>query len=367
MELVSLVGIQSARARIESSIHVSPCQFSHHLSELTGQKIYLKLENLQRTGAFKERGALNKILLLQPGRAKAGSDRGLAGNHAQAVACHATKHGIRTTIVMPAATPLVKVMATQNYGADVILHGANYDEACDHALEVAAQRGLTFLHPFDDHAVIAGQGTIGLELLDQCPATRGGRGADRRRRADCGSGGSRQGDAAGGEDRGSADGAAAFDDVGRNAWWAGDSVPTASTIADGIAVRRVGEITFPLVARYVDEIVTVEEEEIASAILTLLEREKLWRRARARRRPRHAATQDRTGCAAHGCAGMRRQYRCFAAEPDHRTRAGERWAPGADPRIFAGPSGRAGGAFVGDSRGKKRTLSSCNSTGRITG
>jgi threonine dehydratase len=175
---------------------------------------------------------------------------------------------------MPAATPLVKVVATQNYGAEVILHGASYDEACQHALLVAAERGLTFLHPFDDLAVIAGQGTIGLELLEQCPELEAVV-------VPVGGGGLIAGIAAAIKEL-----RPAVKVVGvqtarlpsmLSAMARGGPVtlPSASTIADGIAVRRAGEITFPLVSKYVDEIVTVEDEEIASAILTLLEREKL--------------------------------------------------------------------------------------------
>ena len=169
MEPVSLVGIQSARARIESSIHISPCQFSHHLSELTGLPLHLKLENLQRTGSFKERGALNKLLTLSETERKRGVIAASAGNHAQGVAFHAAQRGIRAQIVMPLATPQIKVAATRAYGAEVILHGASYDEACEEALRRRVEEGRTFIHPFDDPEVICGQGTIGLELLEQVP------------------------------------------------------------------------------------------------------------------------------------------------------------------------------------------------------
>ena len=269
-----LPAVREAALRIHGSIYYTPCAYSAKLSELTAQQVYLKLENLQVTGAFKERGALNKILLLSPAEKKRGVIAASAGNHAQAVACHATRHAIRSTIVMPAATPLVKVMATQNYGAEVVLHGANYDEACQYALTLGLERGLTFLHPFDDLAVIAGQGTIGLEILDQCPQLEavvvpiGGGGliagiaaAVKETRPDVKIVGVQT--------------ARLPSMLSAVTKGAPVTVASASTIADGIAVRRAGEITFPLVSRYVDEIVTVEEEEIASAILTLLEREKL--------------------------------------------------------------------------------------------
>src|ERR1700761_6933475 len=166
---VCLDQIKQAEQRIRDFIYFSPCQLSAALSEATGQQVFLKLDNLQRTGAFKERGALNRILLLSAEEKGRGVIAASAGNHAQAVAYHATQRGIRARIVMPLMTPLVKVSATANFGAEVVLHGANYDEAYAEALRLSEQDGMTFLHPFDDDAVIAGQGTIGLELLSQIP------------------------------------------------------------------------------------------------------------------------------------------------------------------------------------------------------
>ena len=227
------------------------------------------------TGAFKERGALNKILLLSPEEAARGVIAASAGNHAQAVAYHSSRHGIRSTIVMPAATPLVKVMATQDYGAEVILHGASYDEACEHALSLAEERHLTFLHPFDDIAVIAGQGTIALELLEQCPQLEAVV-------VPVGGGGLIAGVACAIKELRPAVKVVGVQTarlpsmvLGHRRSTAPSRFPAPSTIADGIAVRRAGDLTYPLIAKYVDEMVTVEEEEIASAILTLLEREKM--------------------------------------------------------------------------------------------
>lgn len=270
---VTLEEVQAAKSRIQDHIYLSPAPHSHTLSQMTGQQVFLKLDNLQRTGAFKERGALNKILTLSPEERERGVITASAGNHAQGVAFHSSERGIRSRIVMPLMTPLVKVSATTNYGAEVILHGANYDEACEEALRLGAEEGMTFLHPFDDDAVIAGQGTIGLELLEQVPNLEavvvpiGGGGliggvacaiketnpkvrvigvqTDRLpsmlRAAEAG---------------------------------APVTIPADATIADGIAVRRAGERTLPLVQKYVDELVTVDEEEIAKAILVLLESEK---------------------------------------------------------------------------------------------
>ena len=270
---LSLADIREARARLGDAVYRTPCARSETLSRQTGQNIFLKLENLQMTGSFKERGALNRIATLTPEQAVRGVVAASAGNHAQGVAYHATRRGIRSTIVMPLATPLVKVQATRGFGAEVVLHGANYDEACAEATRRAEADGLTFIHPFNDPLVMAGQGTIGLELLEQIPELEavvvpiGGGGliggiatAIKEQRPEVRVVGVQT---------------SRLPSMQR-ALREGHPVTLdpATTIADGIAVRRAGEITLPLVQRYVDEIVTVDEDEIASAILTLLEREK---------------------------------------------------------------------------------------------
>nr|AIA14587.1 threonine ammonia-lyase [uncultured bacterium] len=270
---INLADVQAARERLRGSIYYSPCPHSQMLSALTGQQIYLKLENLQMTGSFKERGALNRIATLTPEQASRGVVAASAGNHAQGVAYHATTRGIRSIIVMPLATPLVKVTATRNFGAEVVLHGANYDEACEEATRICTAEGMTFIHPFDDPIVMAGQGTIALELLEQVPELQavvvpiGGGGliggiacAIKESRPDI--------RVIGVQTSRLPSMAAAVEQHHPV------TLGSATTIADGIAVRRAGEITFPVVDRYVDEIVTVEEDEIASAILVLLEREK---------------------------------------------------------------------------------------------
>src|SRR5260221_1329872 len=167
--MITLNDIQSALRRIRSSIYLSPCARSETFSESTGNQVYLKLDNLQRTGSFKERGALNKLLLLSPEERGQGVIAAAGGNHAQGVAYHAGKLGIRAQICMPLTTPLIKVSATRGYGADVILHGANYDEAYEESVRRSQAEHLAFVHAFDDDAVIAGQGTIGLELIEQHP------------------------------------------------------------------------------------------------------------------------------------------------------------------------------------------------------
>src|SRR6202050_2859113 len=165
--MVTLQKIKDAEQRIRSSIYDSPFMRAETFSQRTGNAIFLKLENLQMTGSFKERGALNKILLLTDDEKRRGVIAASAGNHAQAVAYHATKRGIAAQICMPLTTPLVEVTATREYGAEVILTGANYDEACHEAQRRCAEQNLAFVHAFDDDAVIAGQGSLGIEILEQ--------------------------------------------------------------------------------------------------------------------------------------------------------------------------------------------------------
>src|SRR6266851_1212250 len=270
---ISLADVVAARERLRGSIYYSPCPHSQMLSALTGQEIYLKLENLQMTGSFKERGALNRIAMLTPEQAARGVVAASAGNHAQGVAYHATKRGIRALIVMPLATPLVKVTATRGFGAEVVLHGANYDEACVEATRLCEAEGMTFIHPFDDPIVMAGQGTIGLELLEQVPQLEavvvpiGGGGLIGG--IACAIKESRPQIRVIGVQTSRLPSMVAAVELHRPV-----TVEPATTIADGIAVRRAGDVTLPVVERYVDEIVTVDEDEIASAILVLLEREK---------------------------------------------------------------------------------------------
>ncbi len=272
--MVTLENVQSALSRIRESIRLTPLTHSESLSHSAGNQVFLKLDNLQRTGAFKERGALNRILSLSAEERQRGVVAASAGNHAQAVAYHSGLRGIRATICMPLATPLVKVSATRGFGAEVVLVGRNYDEAYEAALLTCQEQGATFLHPFDDEDVIAGQGTLGLEMLAQNPALDA-------IVAPIGGGGLLGGLSCAVKEinpRVAIIGVQAARLASMKAAVENGSpvtVPAATTIADGIAVRRAGEKTLPLIARYVDEIVTVEEEEIANAILLLLEREKI--------------------------------------------------------------------------------------------
>jgi threonine dehydratase len=273
LESVTLSSIRAARVRIGESIYVSPCQFSHDLSELAGLPLYLKLENLQRTGSFKERGALNKLLTLNEVERKRGVITASAGNHAQGVAFHASMLGVRAQIVMPLATPQIKVAATRGFGAEIVLHGASYDEACEEATRRCHAEGRTFIHPFDDAEVISGQGTIGLELLDQVPDLEAVV-------VPIGGGGLIAGIGCALKETNPKIRVIGVEPEKLpsmlRAHEAGHPVTISpeATVADGIAVRRAGDLTLPLVSRYVDEIVTVDDEEIASAILLLLEQEK---------------------------------------------------------------------------------------------
>ncbi len=271
--MVSLEDVRAALGRIRDRIYLSPCARSETLSRLTGTNAYLKLENLQMTGSYKERGALNKLLVLPDAERQRGLITASAGNHAQGVAYNAGRLGVAATIVMPETTPIMKVANTRAYGARIVLHGVNYDEAYAEARRLEQAEGLTFVHPFDDPAVIAGQGTIGLEILEQVPELEAVM-------VPIGGGGLASGVAvAVKEQRPSVKVVGVETEVlpcmvaaleeGRPV-----TLEPASTIADGIAVKRAGELTLEHVKRYVDEIVTVSEEEIASAILYLLEREK---------------------------------------------------------------------------------------------
>ena len=268
-----VAAVEAARARLQGAVYETPCAYSQTLSELTGTRCYVKLENLQMTGSFKERGAANLLFQLDASERRRGVVAASAGNHGLAVAFHAARLGIPATIVMPTYAPLVKVASARRYGAEVILHGANYDEAYEQAQAVVAERDAVFVHPFDDARVVAGQGTLGLELLEQVEALDavivpvGGGGliagvalAIKARRPDVRVIGVQ---------------AAAVPAMER-ALAAAERVrvPAGATIADGIAVRQVGAVTYALASRLVDGVVTVDEEELANAVLLLLEIEK---------------------------------------------------------------------------------------------
>jgi threonine dehydratase len=271
--MIGIEDIQTAMGRIREDIRVSPCTHSETFSGLTKNQIFLKLDNQQRTGAFKERGALNRLLTLTAAERDKGVIAASAGNHAQGVAYHAGRRGIRAVIYMPLPTPLTKVSATRAYGAEVVLHGTNYDEAYEEAVAQSRRNHLTLIHAFDDDAVIAGQGTLGLEILKQQPDIEAVV-------APIGGGGLIGGVACAVKEMNPAIQVFGVQPAKLPSMKAAVAqggpvtLNSAITIADGIAVRRAGARTFPLVQKYVNDIVTVEEEEIANAILLLLEREK---------------------------------------------------------------------------------------------
>lgn len=271
--MVTLDDIRAARERIGDQAGGTPCRPSHSPDRL-GPRTWLKYENLHPTGSFKERGAVNKLSSLADDERRRGVITASAGNHAQALAYHATRLGIASTVVMPEATPLVKVSNTRRFGARVILHGATFDDAVDHALRLRDEQGQVMVHAFNDEAVVAGQGTIGLELAEQV-------GEVGTVVVPVGGGGIVSGIAVAlkslqpgvrviGVEAQAAPSAAASRRAGHIV-----KIEATETLADGIAVKRVGEVTFPLLERYVDDLVEVDDEEIAAAILLLLEREKV--------------------------------------------------------------------------------------------
>ncbi len=270
---LDLKEIELASKRLEGTIHKIPVERSTTFSAMTGGEIYLKYENQQKTGSFKIRGASNKIAAMaERGEIKA-AVASSAGNHAQGVAYASHVYGIPATIVMPKAAPIAKVQATEGYGAKVVLHGDCYDEAYNKAIEICEKEGATFLHPFDDAEVIAGQGTIGLEILQDLPTVD-------IVIVPAGGGGLLAGVAACIKQVNprvqiigvQAEGAPAIcRSFHEKKLISSDSV---STIADGIAVKTPGNITMELIDRYADDVVTVTDDEISAAILLLLERTK---------------------------------------------------------------------------------------------
>jgi threonine dehydratase len=265
--------IEVAQKKVRSAIRQTPTVYSDTFSKLTGKEVFLKLENLQKSGSFKIRGAYYKLSRLSPPMRKKGVVAASAGNHAQGVAFASSLLGIRATIVMPEVASIAKQMATRSYGGEVILFGQNTDEALAHAKEMA-KNGMPFIHPFDDELVIAGQGTIGLEILEEVS------GVDAII-IPVGGGGLISGIATIVKKRSpkvkiigvqSAHAPSAFFSLKHHRIVEAKVKPT---LADGIAIRRVGEITFPIIQKTVHEIVTVQENEIASAILMLMERKRV--------------------------------------------------------------------------------------------
>lgn len=272
---MQLKDIELAASRLHNVIHETPVTTSRTFSELSGAELFLKCENLQKTGSFKVRGAYNKIAALAQEQEKlpmliASS----AGNHAQGVAYAARAMGAQATIVMPRTTPIAKVSATEGYGAKVVLYGDCYDEAYAHATKIQEETGALFIHPFDDADIIAGQGTISLEILRALPTVDAvlvpaGGGGLLAGMATCIKQINPRVRVIGVQ-------AAGADAMVRSFYTRQDvSCDTLATIADGIAVKKPGVLTSSLIWEYVDDMVTVTDDEIASTILMLLERDKM--------------------------------------------------------------------------------------------
>ncbi len=274
----TLAGFEAARDRVSSATRVTPMESSRFLGDILGAPVFLKCENLQRTGSYKIRGAYNRLSLLTDEEKARGVVAASAGNHAQGVALAARELGIKATIFMPVGVPLPKLQATKDYGADIVLRGHTVDEPLRAAAEFARTTGAVFIHPFDHEDIIAGQGTAGLEIYEQCPDVD-------TVIVPIGGGGLISGVASAIKQR------AALD--GRTVRVIGVQAANASpyplslekgaptqitmlpTIADGIAVSRPGELNFEIVRRTVDEVITVSEDDMAQALLVLLERAKL--------------------------------------------------------------------------------------------
>ena len=271
---MKLQDFTTAREHLQKVLLPTHLIYSPIFSEESGNQIYIKPENLQKTGAFKIRGAYNKINKLTEEEKKRGVIASSAGNHAQGVAYAARELGIKAVIVMPKTTPLIKVQSTKKYGAEVVLYGDVYDDAYQKAKELEAQEGYVFVHPFDDIDVLEGQGTIALEILEEMPDTE-------VIVVPIGGGGLISGIAAaakmikpdikiiGVEPSGAA---SATEALKKNKVV---TLPEANTIADGTAVKRIGDLTFNCIKQYVDEVVTVDDYELTEAFLLLAEKHKL--------------------------------------------------------------------------------------------
>lgn len=269
---MDIADVRAARQRLAGQVAVTPLTHTKTLSKLTGASVYLKFENLQFTASFKERGALNCLMCLSAEERAAGVIAMSAGNHAQALAFHGKRLGVPTTIVMPRFTPNAKVAQTRVFGAEVILHGNEFDEARRFTMDLAQQRALTLVHPYDDLRVIAGQGTLGLEILDQAPAVEvvvvpvGGGGliggvasAIKAQRPEVRVVGVQ---------------VERFPAAYNAYHGIVDSPRAAGTVAEGIGVKSPGVNTLPLIKAFVDDMLLVTEEQVEQAIFNLLEIEK---------------------------------------------------------------------------------------------
>ena len=248
--------------------------YSDYFSEKTGNKVYLKPENMQFTGAYKVRGAYYKISTLTDDERARGLITASAGNHAQGVAYAAKCFGVKATIVMPTTTPLIKVNRTKSYGADVVLHGDVYDEACEHAYKLAEEHGYTFIHPFDDPAVATGQGTIAMEIIKELPLVD-------YILVPIGGGGLATGISTLAKMLNPKIKVIGVEPAGANCLQesikAGEvlTLPSVNTIADGTAVKTPGKVIFPYLKENLDDIITVQDEDLVTAFLDMVENHKM--------------------------------------------------------------------------------------------
>ena len=266
--------IISAREKMKGIVHQTPLDFSQTFTDMSHNEVYLKLENLQKTGSFKVRGSINKLTSLSKEELSKGVIAASAGNHAQGVAYSSKMLNIPCTIVMPKGAPLSKIQATKNYGAEIVLEGDVFDDALAHAMELSEKQGFTFVHTFDDDEIIAGQGTIGLEILEQLPDVEA---------IICpvGGGGLIAGIAVAVKEKNPNVAiygveASACPSMAQSLLEKKPiTVPSGPTVADGIAVKKPGVRNLEIVEKYVDELVTVDELEMIRTMFILLERNKL--------------------------------------------------------------------------------------------
>jgi threonine dehydratase len=271
-EMVTLKDIEEANKRLENVILRTPLVYSYSLSELSGANVYLKLENLQRTGSFKIRGAYNKLYKLK--EITQDFVAASAGNHAQGVALAAKLLGMKSTLVMPEGTPINKILAVKNHGGEIVLFGNTFDDAFGYARKLERETGKVFIHPFDDPEVIAGQGTAGLEIIDSLKNVESVI-------VPVGGGGLIAGVAMAVKSMNpnitvvgvqSKAAPSMFLSMKKNTIVETGSI---QTIADGIAIKRIGELTFEIAQKYVDEVLTVDENEIEESLLLLTERKRI--------------------------------------------------------------------------------------------
>ena len=272
--MLTLKNFEEASEIVKQVTNETKLVYSDYFSEKTGNKVYLKPENMQFTGAYKVRGAYYKISTLTDDERARGLITASAGNHAQGVAYAAKCFGVKATIVMPTTTPLIKVNRTKSYGADVVLYGDVYDEACDHAYKLAEERGYTFIHPFDDPAVATGQGTIAMEIIKELPLVD-------YILVPIGGGGLATGISTLAKLLNPKIKVIGVEPAGANCLQesikAGEvlTLPNVNTIADGTAVKTPGKVIFPYLKENLDDIITVQDEDLVTAFLDMVENHKM--------------------------------------------------------------------------------------------